>query len=220
MPLKNILISCMSPILLFGLVAQSAAASSASLFRTRCAPCHGSRAQGKSAVAKYLGVKPAALKLTGRSARKSSKKLTAAITDGLGRMPGYKDRMSEREISRMAAYLRGLKRGGAAPAAQRPAAPTAPGGGSSANLERGASLYKSKCGSCHGKSGEGSAMMAKVFKATPEALNLADAATAARPDAELISTTKNGKNKMPAYKGKLSDEEIGDLIGFIRSLKQ
>ncbi len=206
-------------IFIFGLATQPAAASSGSLFRTRCAPCHGSRGQGKSAVAKYLEVKPSALKLPGR---KSAKKLAAAIAEGRGRMPGYKGRMSEREISKMAAYLRGLGRRGAAPAApaQKPTAPTASGGGSSANLERGASLYKSKCGSCHGKSGEGSAMMAKVFKATPEALNLADAATAARPDAELISTTKNGKNKMPAYKGKLSDEEIGDLIGFIRSLKK
>jgi mono/diheme cytochrome c family protein len=37
-------------------------------------------------------------------------------------------------------------------------------------------------------------------------------------DAELTATITNGKNKMPAYKGKLDDAQIKQLVGFVREL--
>jgi cytochrome c6 len=42
----------------------------------------------------------------------------------------------------------------------------------------------------------------------------------AKSDAELIAATTNGKNKMPAYKGKLSDAEIKATIAYIRTLQK
>ena len=38
-------------------------------------------------------------------------------------------------------------------------------------------------------------------------------------DAELFEITKNGKNKMPGYDKKLTDDQIKSLIKYIRSLK-
>ena len=38
-------------------------------------------------------------------------------------------------------------------------------------------------------------------------------------DSLLFDITKNGKNKMPAYNGKLTDDQIKDLVKYIRSLK-
>ena len=38
-------------------------------------------------------------------------------------------------------------------------------------------------------------------------------------DAQLIDSTANGKGKkMPAYKGKLTDDQIKQLVGYIREL--
>ena len=37
-------------------------------------------------------------------------------------------------------------------------------------------------------------------------------------DAQLTDIVTNGKGKMPAYKGKLTDAQIKELVGFIRSL--
>jgi len=38
-------------------------------------------------------------------------------------------------------------------------------------------------------------------------------------DAQLIDATANGKGKkMPAYKGKLADDQIKQLVGYIREL--
>jgi mono/diheme cytochrome c family protein len=38
-------------------------------------------------------------------------------------------------------------------------------------------------------------------------------------DAELASVTSDGKNKMPAYKGKLSGDQINALVKYVRGLK-
>ncbi len=37
-------------------------------------------------------------------------------------------------------------------------------------------------------------------------------------DAQLIDATTNGKDKMPAYKGKITDGEIKQLVAYIRQL--
>lgn len=39
-------------------------------------------------------------------------------------------------------------------------------------------------------------------------------------DAQLTEITANGKGKMPAFKGKLTDDQIKQLVGYIRSLKK
>jgi cytochrome c6 len=75
-------------------------------------------------------------------------------------------------------------------------------------------VYKAKCQMCHGPNGEpttaGKAMGAKPFS---------DPAVVKISDAELAGITSNGKNKMPAYKGKLSDDQINALVKYVRGLK-
>jgi mono/diheme cytochrome c family protein len=39
-------------------------------------------------------------------------------------------------------------------------------------------------------------------------------------DAQFIASTKNGKNKMPAYAGKLTDPQITDVVAYIRTLQK
>jgi mono/diheme cytochrome c family protein len=39
-------------------------------------------------------------------------------------------------------------------------------------------------------------------------------------DADLTAAITDGKGKMPAYKGKLTDAQIKDLVGYIRTLKK
>ena len=75
-------------------------------------------------------------------------------------------------------------------------------------------LYKSKCQVCHGAAGKGSPegqkLGVKDFH-SPE--------VAKESDAELFKITKEGKGKMPSYDKKLSDDQIKELIKYIRSLK-
>jgi cytochrome c6 len=75
-------------------------------------------------------------------------------------------------------------------------------------------LYKSKCQVCHGADGKGSPAGQKLGVKdfhSPEVQK--------QTDAELIEVTKQGKGKMPAYDKKLTDDQIKQLIKYIRSLK-
>ena len=40
------------------------------------------------------------------------------------------------------------------------------------------------------------------------------------PMRALIASTTNGKDKMPAYKGKLTDAQIKDVIAYMRTLEK
>ena len=74
-------------------------------------------------------------------------------------------------------------------------------------------LYKSKCAACHGADGSGSATGKKMG-----AHDFTTADVQGMSDADLATIITNGKNKMPAYKGKLTDDQIKGLVAYIRGL--
>ena len=77
-----------------------------------------------------------------------------------------------------------------------------------------AALYKSKCQVCHGADGKGTAAGQKMGVrsfASPEVTKMSEE--------ELVAVTKNGKGKMPKYEGKLTDDQIKELVKYIRTLK-
>jgi len=88
-----------------------------------------------------------------------------------------------------------------------------PGSGTSA---QGAVIFAQKCAMCHGGDGSGSTAMGKKLGCR----DLRSAAVQGQSDSQLTQIITNGKNKMPAYNGKLSGEEIKSLVAFIRSIKQ
>ena len=54
----------------------------------------------------------------------------------------------------------------------------------------------------------------------PPAANLIGSKVKGKPDAELFQTIKNGRPPTPmsAFKGQLSDQQIHDVVAYIRSL--
>jgi mono/diheme cytochrome c family protein len=80
----------------------------------------------------------------------------------------------------------------------------------------GADTYKAKCTMCHGADGTGSTPAGKAMKALP----FSSPELVKASDADLIAATKNGKGKMPAYSGKLTDGQIKDVIAYIRTLQK
>ena len=78
-----------------------------------------------------------------------------------------------------------------------------------------AKLYKSKCAMCHGADGKGATPMGPKIGVR----DFKSPAVAKETDAEMFTLTKDGKNKMPAYKGKLTDNQIKELVKYIRTLK-
>jgi cytochrome c6 len=83
-------------------------------------------------------------------------------------------------------------------------------------------LWNQHCASCHGKDGSGSTTMGKKLGVK----DYRDAKVqAAFSDGEVESAIKSGvkeggKEKMKAFKDKLSDEDIKALVAYVRSLKK
>ena len=82
--------------------------------------------------------------------------------------------------------------------------------------QSGADTFKSKCQMCHGADGTGNTPAGKSTKVH----SFSDPDVVKMSDADLIAITTNGKNKMPAYKGKLTDAQIKDVVAYIRTLQK
>lgn len=78
----------------------------------------------------------------------------------------------------------------------------------------GPTLYKTKCAMCHGADGKGETPMGKKLNIR----NLGSPEVQKQTDAELTTIISKGKNKMPAFEGKLTAEQIGQVLAHIREL--
>jgi cytochrome c6 len=78
-----------------------------------------------------------------------------------------------------------------------------------------ATLFKAKCAVCHGPDGSGNTAMGKQMQSP----DLRSEEVQKQTDAQLIEATTNGKGKkMPAYKDKLTGDQIKQLVAYIREL--
>jgi mono/diheme cytochrome c family protein len=82
--------------------------------------------------------------------------------------------------------------------------------------EGGADLFKARCAACHGATGAGDTTMGKNLKLR----DLGSADVQKHSDDELTAIISAGKGKMPRYDTKLSKQQIGELVKFIRTLKK
>lgn len=77
-------------------------------------------------------------------------------------------------------------------------------------------LYKTKCAACHAADGTASTPAGKKLETRsfmlPEVMKA--------PDKEMVEITAKGKNKMPAFDKKLSDDQIKALVAYIRELQK
>lgn len=85
---------------------------------------------------------------------------------------------------------------------------------SPAQAQDAATLFKSKCAACHGADGSGNTAVGKSMKLR----DLRSADVQKETDEELTAMITNGKGAMPAYKDKLSGDQIKQLVGFLRDL--
>ena len=84
--------------------------------------------------------------------------------------------------------------------------------GSMGFAETGEAIYKANCQSCHGSTGTPSAGIAKM-------MGVKAASEYKTTEKEQIEAVKNGKGKMKAFSGKLSDDQIKEAVTYFRTLK-
>jgi mono/diheme cytochrome c family protein len=89
---------------------------------------------------------------------------------------------------------------------------------SDASDKAGMALFNKNCASCHGKLGLGDGVKARALKTFPGDFSKAEFQNLT--DGELFFKTKNGRDEMPKYEGKLTDDDIWNTINYLRTLKK
>ena len=88
-------------------------------------------------------------------------------------------------------------------------------GGISAKAQAGgAATFKAKCVLCHGADGTGNTTLGKQLQAA----NLRSKDVQKKSDAELHKVIHDGNGNMPPFGDQLSDDEINQVIKYVRAL--
>jgi cytochrome c6 len=80
--------------------------------------------------------------------------------------------------------------------------------GLAADIQKGRQVYDLHCIACHGAGG---------ISSDPFAPSFADGDLLYLMDSDLLQRIRDGKDTMPAFRGLLRDEEIRDVISYLRT---
>jgi cytochrome c6 len=78
-----------------------------------------------------------------------------------------------------------------------------------ADIHKGSTLYATHCAVCHGANGT---------PVLPGAPNFRRMETLMRPDMQIVQSIRSGKGAMPGFFGILRDQEILDVVAYLRTL--
>lgn len=84
------------------------------------------------------------------------------------------------------------------------------GNSQAADIVNGGKIYTRHCATCHGVDG---------ISIMPDAPNFIRSERLLRPDVFILAAIKEGKNAMPSYQGILKDQDILDVISYLRTLE-
>ena len=85
----------------------------------------------------------------------------------------------------------------------------AAGPADAADIGKGGSVYATHCAVCHGANGT---------PVMPGAPNFRRLETLMQPDMQLLASIRKGKGAMPGYFGILRDQQILDVVAYLRTL--
>ena len=89
----------------FLLAAPAFGQGAASLYKSRCAGCHGADGKGDTGIGRSMHMRSLA---SPEVQKESNQELTTMISDGKGAMPAFKDKLSGAQIKDLVGYIREL----------------------------------------------------------------------------------------------------------------
>ena len=87
-----------------------------------------------------------------------------------------------------------------------------------ASNKAGLAIFIKNCASCHGKAGLGDGVKARALKTFPGDFSKAE--YQGQTDGDQFYKTKNGRAEMPKYEGKLTDDDIWNVVNYMRTFKK
>ena len=89
---------------------------------------------------------------------------------------------------------------------------------SDVSTKAGQALYMKTCTPCHGKTGLGDGVKVKSLKVMPGDFSKAEFQN--QTDGEHFYKTKTGRGEMLKYEGTLSDDDIWNIVNYMRTFKK
>jgi mono/diheme cytochrome c family protein len=87
-----------------------------------------------------------------------------------------------------------------------------------ASTKAGQVLYTKNCASCHGKAGLGDGVKARALKTFPGDFSKTE--YQAQSDGDQFYKSKFGRDEMPKYEGKLQDNDLWNIVNYMRTFKK
>ena len=84
------------------------------------------------------------------------------------------------------------------------------------NFAKGKTVFDRHCAGCHGPQGKGDGY--KLLG--PEPADLTAPATMRKSDADLLATIHEGKPNMPSWKGLLPEDDLRQVLAYVRTLRR
>lgn len=89
--------------------------------------------------------------------------------------------------------------------------------GKAARLKRGRAVYADRCARCHGSDGQGRTRMGESV----EPPDFSDPEwQGGRADSHMIESVTNGRGQMPAFRKKLTRQDIAASVAYVRTLRR
>lgn len=166
------------------------------VFKHYCVLCHGEQGDGDAKASKLYDTVSLAI-------GQNDSEFEAIIRRGgkaIGRspfMPPWEGELSEEQIRDVVAYLAVV----------------------ADVIKRGEVVFKSNCILCHGVNGDGKGRAAKLYNPPPADLTRSDKNDDYKAMIIRLGGKAMGRSQvMPPWEGQLSDQEIKDLLKYLRSI--
>ena len=89
---------------------------------------------------------------------------------------------------------------------------------SDVSTKAGQALYAKNCTPCHGKTGIGDGVKSKSLKTAMNDMSKPEFQN--QTDGEHFYKTKTGRGDMTKYEGKLTDDDIWNIVNYMRTFKK
>ncbi len=87
-----------------------------------------------------------------------------------------------------------------------------------AAVKTGSMLFNKNCSYCHGKTGLGDGVKARGLDTHPG--DFSGPAFQGQTDGELFYKSKFGRDEMPKFENKITDEDIWSIVSYMRTMKK
>lgn len=173
------------------------------LYTEHCASCHGEKGDGRTPLQQSFNPPVNDFGSFKVAAELSRERMIRSVTQGRPEtaMQGWGDRLSSSQIESLVDYIRSNF---------MPAVTTE-------TTMEGRRVYARHCSVCHGDTGQGAVWARSGLSPAPA--NFTETSTVAKLNRErMISSVAYGRAQtaMPAWKGRLSDEQIEQTVDYIR----